>query len=625
MHTAIGDLKAVQHTLERKSLWGESENRIERRHSIRGNWKSSNNLNRQSSSQSSVSASSDELGDEPVPYQRTNLQTFERALTLEQLKIISQKLDRWCRGWTDAFTGAVVSVAKVNLHQFSYHHSLPRTAPPDGVLLQWPASLVKDLPDVGSTVFQTCPHMKLPRASGKVISAETANENGMNILTLCVQLVQGQFRGNEEEEVSIGDFELPAREMTVTARNSISYKELLSSEACSPVWYCSHWWGEPVRDFVNCCQEHANVRRLGDQGSYWVCGYANRQHELDQEIAEDVMQTSFFAALKASRGLLLILDEDATPFSRIWCDYEVYSAVMDPNMELDLVISLNMHGRQEAKIITRNLVPGESAVAKLAREQDFPIFLLDRGLQVCLEKGNSTMERDKISIFQAIAQSKELESARGKEQLQRNLARANQTLHSTLAILAWPQAMNKNLLPKNAKGLHAGKLNVCDALLNDTFRESLDLSLAHYDESCADSAVKALAESLPPCLVNLKLSFEGCVRLTDVSLQALAARIGQMKLQKLHLDFIGCKNLSDAGLRLLAAALQKSTLVELELHLAGCVRVHSQGISQLRENLPASLRSFKGSFKGTEVNRNFQNLIDFQEFKAKTLSSTFTA
>ena len=48
-------------------------------------------------------------------------------------------------------------------------------------------------------------------------------------------------------------------------------QELLSSEACPPVWYCSHWWGEPIRDFVNCCQEHANVRRLGDQGSYWVC------------------------------------------------------------------------------------------------------------------------------------------------------------------------------------------------------------------------------------------------------------------------------------------------------------------------------------------------------------------
>ena len=161
--------------------------------------------------------------------------------------------------------------------------------------------------------------------------------------------------------------------------------------------------------------------------------------------------------------------------------------------------------------------------------------------------GNSTQERDKTSIFQAIANSKDLESAEGKDKLRRNLDRANQTLHSTLAILAWPQAMNKNLLPKNAKGLHAGKLNVCDALLSDTYRDSLDLSLAHYEESCSDSVVKALAESLPLCLVNLKLSFEGCVRLTDVSLQALAARIGMMKLQKLHLDFLSCKNLSDAG------------------------------------------------------------------------------
>ena len=71
-----------------------------------------------------------------------------------------------------------------------------------------------------------------------------------------------------------------------------------------------------------------------------------------------------------------------------------------------------------------------------------------------------------------------------------------------------------------------------------------------------------------------------------------------------------------------ATALHKSNLVELELHFAGCVRLHSPGISQLQENLPSSLRSFKGSFKGTAINRNFQNLCDFQEFKVK--SSPFT-
>ena len=37
----------------------------------------------------------------------------------------------------------------------------------------------------------------------------------------------GQFRANDEEDVSLGDFELPARDMTVTAQNSISYKDFV--------------------------------------------------------------------------------------------------------------------------------------------------------------------------------------------------------------------------------------------------------------------------------------------------------------------------------------------------------------------------------------------------------------
>lgn len=71
------------------------------------------------------------------------------------------------------------------------------------------------------------------------------------------------------------------------------------------------------------------------------------------------------------------------------------------------------------------------------------------------------------------------------------------------------------------------------------------------------------------------------------------------------------------GLRLLAAALHKSNLVELELHFAGCMRLHVPGIMALKENLPSSLRTFKGSFKGTSINRNFRDLNEFEEFKVK--------
>ena len=83
----------------------------------------------------------------------------------------------------------------------------------------------------------------------------------------------------------------------------------------------SHWWGEPIVSFVNCCQRHAHLRHLEDsEATYWVCGYANRQHELELEIgADDIMASSFYRALQVASGLLLILDKEAKPFSRTGC------------------------------------------------------------------------------------------------------------------------------------------------------------------------------------------------------------------------------------------------------------------------------------------------------------------
>ena len=199
IHRAIGDVATVQQTVERKSLWGEGEQKTRTNSNFNRQAsaiarQSAQGTRRQESKQSLVSSSSDE----PIhTYERTNLKTFERAVTLEQLKIIDQELDRWCRGWTDAFTGAAISVATMNLYQFSYHHVLSQTAPPEGVLLQWPeapAPLAKDLPEIGSTVLQRCPQMKLPRASGKVIRIERDSENGVEMLTLYVRLLQGPVR-----------------------------------------------------------------------------------------------------------------------------------------------------------------------------------------------------------------------------------------------------------------------------------------------------------------------------------------------------------------------------------------------------------------------------------------------
>ena len=59
-----------------------------------------------------------------------------------------------------------------------------------------------------------------------------------------------------------------------TAEHSCSFVELVVPEGsegtATPQWFVSHWWGEPVLDFIKCTQEHARVRALGEGGCYWV-------------------------------------------------------------------------------------------------------------------------------------------------------------------------------------------------------------------------------------------------------------------------------------------------------------------------------------------------------------------
>ena len=63
-----------------------------------------------------------------------------------------------------------------------------------------------------------------------------------------------------------------------TAEHKCSFVELVTPEGkedtAIPQWFVSHWWGEPVLDFIKCTQEHARVRELGEDACYWVCAYA---------------------------------------------------------------------------------------------------------------------------------------------------------------------------------------------------------------------------------------------------------------------------------------------------------------------------------------------------------------
>ena len=48
-------------------------------------------------------------------------------------------------------------------------------------------------------------------------------------------------------------------------RVRIAHSHTVAAPAQSqwPMWFCSHWWGEPVLDFFDCIQTHAVDREYG--------------------------------------------------------------------------------------------------------------------------------------------------------------------------------------------------------------------------------------------------------------------------------------------------------------------------------------------------------------------------
>ena len=68
-----------------------------------------------------------------------------------------------------------------------------------------------------------------------------------------------------------------------TARAACSYVELVVVDGIieqqSPQWFISHWWGEPVRDFVAAVSAHAEARGLDESAAYWVCCVPDKRYK----------------------------------------------------------------------------------------------------------------------------------------------------------------------------------------------------------------------------------------------------------------------------------------------------------------------------------------------------------
>ena len=189
-----------------------------------------------------------------------------------------------------------------------------------------------------------------------------------------------------------------------TKQKQCSYVELVApkdTRAQTPKWFVSHWWGEPVKEFIACLAEHARVRRLGDEEAvYWFCACSINLHALGADITADPRESAFFKAMQMCDGVLVVVDRSGALFTRIWYCFEQATMVQGKKLLLDFATVQS----GASQLLTEGFAyEGEAAQMKAARERGFPLELLEQGYTMDITKAEASRPDDKRHILNSIA------------------------------------------------------------------------------------------------------------------------------------------------------------------------------------------------------------------------------
>mmetsp|Transcript_42866 Transcript_42866/g.100547 ORF Transcript_42866/g.100547 Transcript_42866/m.100547 type:complete len:875 (-) Transcript_42866:245-2869(-) len=103
---------------------------------------------------------------------------------------------------------------------------------------------------------------------------------------------------------------------------SCSWVELVGRGRKQPrKFFCSHNWGEHFRDFVATIQRHALKYKVPSSHSYWICVFANNQHNV--ELEDKLENSPFYVALNQSSMTVVMMDKNAEVLRRLWCVFEM--------------------------------------------------------------------------------------------------------------------------------------------------------------------------------------------------------------------------------------------------------------------------------------------------------------
>eukprot|EP00438_Fugacium_kawagutii_P032914 Skav221779 [mRNA] locus=scaffold2426:275619:277445:+ [translate_table: standard] len=363
-----------------------------------------------------------------------------------------------------------------------------------------------------------------------------------------------------------------------TKQRKCSYVELVAEGPQLSQWFVSHWWGEPVVQFIACIEKHSHHRKLTEV-PYWVCAYANNQWQLGDELGADPRNSSFRRALDVSVGTLSILDDCATVYSRIWCDYEVYVTLNKGTWTTHLY---DIYTWQQGEVVglTDGVAPIDQRGAswwwedkKHQREKNFPLDLAKAAMKIRVQQGEASVEEDRRRILHAICGT-DLSGGQVEEPPTEHPAYdgVNATLHARFALSTWVLALQHGEdVQSYARVLSASHLT----------RISLSFRSKSY---VTDAMLMTLATALPKTLKELCLVITRCKKLSDEGILAVAAAMGNLPLEHLHLD-LAHSSLTDAALEAVCSNLPWRSLKHLWLSIGMNKEVTNLSVQHLANSL----------------------------------------
>ncbi|CAE7458648.1 ANK1 [Symbiodinium pilosum] len=172
-------------------------------------------------------------------------------------------------------------------------------------------------------------------------------------------------------------------------RHSVSFAQLMNANGQTCNFFVSHCWSHPFTKTLIALNSAAKRWKDGEttKVAFWICLFALNQHDLDGELGGCELARMPFAygLSKALQGVVMVLDERAEPFRRIWCLYEVQRA-----WELDKDLRLITDCAEGVRMDEQE-VSGQFALTVAEELQSISAF-----------DARSSALRDKINIWHKI-------------------------------------------------------------------------------------------------------------------------------------------------------------------------------------------------------------------------------